>query len=37
MLKEFVNLNTLIAFVLGVFMAAWVKMLIAQAKGKVAG
>lgn len=36
-MDEWVNVKTIIAFILGVLMAAWVKMLAAQVKGKVGG
>lgn len=36
-MSEWVNWHTVIAFFLGVALAAWVKMLYSQVKGKVAG
>ena len=36
-MDEWINLKTIVAFALGVAMAAWVKMAIATAKGKVGG
>lgn len=36
-MSEWVNFHTIVAFILGVVMAAWVKMLASQVKGKVGG
>lgn len=36
-MSEWVNFKTIVAFILGVVMAAWVKMLASQVKGKVGG
>lgn len=36
-MSEWINLQTIVAFILGVVMAAWVKMLLGQARGKMGG
>lgn len=36
-MSEWINLHTLIAFVLGVVLAAWVKMMISQLQAKAKG
>lgn len=36
-MNEYINFKTIVAFILGVLMAAWVKMLASQVKGKVGG